>query len=186
MGAGGAGAPVGEGDGGCPRQTQPRPRWRALLSSPGPIPTCLCASESWLGGARCPGDPLRNPWGPSGGQEGARLAPVLGLEQAPWEPLHSSVSSCRPVSRTSGDRTRPNAFSRGKNGRAGEGCAPCLPGGISPSFRGHRPDLGARSKSLPRGAQAGPPRHGRPPGVTHSAWSQGMGTTFELASRCGL
>ena len=29
------------------------------------------------------------------------------------------------------------------------------------------------------------PHHG-PPGVTHSAWFQGIGSTLELASRCGL
>lgn len=38
------------------------------------------------------------------------------------------------------------------------------------------------------GSQAGPPCHGLGPAPprTHSAWCQGIGSTLELASRCGL
>lgn len=67
--------------------------------------------------------PPRDPWGSRQGkwEEWARLASVTGLEQDPRSDWISRLTflDCRPVSRTRGDKTQPNAFAQGVLGVLG-------------------------------------------------------------------
>lgn len=94
----------------------PQPESTAKLTwSDSHLFTCI---ESWLEGGEVVGgyhpEITRGP-GRGSGQEWARPPSVTGLEQDPRSDWISRLTflDCRPVFRTRGDKTQPNAFVQG-------------------------------------------------------------------------